>query len=247
MAISGGPDIVEDGLLLCLDAADKNSYPGNGTTFYDITGNGSHASLINGIAYDSSNLGGVLMDGGNEYLDISPTGSYYNHMSSGDFAVETFVRSDNVVYPMSRHPLKLCHTTYNSNYKGWSVGHRGSSSSIEVRVSDGAYFSTTTLNHPTISESTYYHRIFCVSRNNGCSTTYYLNGDLVGTANATTVTGAICDKDQSSDYGSAGLVFGMVWGWRYIGSINIIRVYDYALSASEVLQNYNATKGRYGL
>ena len=246
MSYNTGPKIVTDGLVLCLDAADRNSYAGSGTIWYDLSGNSNNASLVNGMVYETTNGGGLVMDGGDEYLDVPYNSSTFDHFSTGDFTVETFVRSDNVVYPRSRHPIKLGHTVY-SGKKGWSVGHRDSSSSIEIRASNGSSSSVVTINHSEIAESTYYHRAFSVSRSNGISTACYLNASLIGTASSTGLTGSIYDGSQTSEFGSSGLVIGYVWGWRYIGSINIVRVYNYALSASEVLRNYNATKCRFGL
>jgi len=246
MGLSHSPSIVTDGLILCLDAANRRSYPGSGTSWLDLSGRGNNASLVNGMVYETTNGGGLVMDGGNEYLDIGYNSSTFDHFSTGDFTVETFVRSDNVAYPMSRHPLKIGHTVY-SGKKGWSVGHRASSNSIEIRASNGSSSSVVTINHSEIAESTYYHRAFSVSRSNGISTACYLNASLIGTASSTGLTGSIYDGSQTSDFGSSGLVIGFVWGWRYIGSINIVRVYNYALSANEVQRNYLATKSRFGL
>jgi len=238
--------IVTDGLIINLDSGFLPSYPKNGSTWYDISGKGNNASLLNGTTYESTSDGGVVMDGGDEYLNI-PYSTDFNQFKSGDFTLETFVRSDNQVYPRSRHPLKIGHTVTSTGTKGWSVGHQTCNNNIEVRVSDGTNFSFTDLNHANLSESTYYHRVFTVSRSNGCATTYYLNGNLVGTHNATSVTGEIYDQNQGSDFGGSGIIFGYNWGWRFIGSVNVIRFYNRALTDAEVLQNYNAQKGRFGL
>jgi hypothetical protein len=240
-----GPNIVTDGLFISLDAASTRSYPSSGNTWYDLSGNGNNATTYNTISHNTTSSGEFHMDGGNELIYISPS-SDFDHFKSGDFTIETFVRSDNKVYPQSRHPMRLGHTVYSGN-KGWSVGHQTCNNNIEVRVSDGTNTSFTDLTHDDLEESTYYHRVFSVSRDSGCATTYYLNGELVGTHNATSVTGEIYDPNQSSDYLTAGLSFGYNWGWRFVGSINIIKVYNRVLSSSEVLQNYNSTKSRFGL
>ena len=71
MALNYSPRIVRDGLVLALDAADKNSYPGSGTTWYDLSGNGNHATLYNGPTFSTSNIGCFTFDGSNDYADIS--------------------------------------------------------------------------------------------------------------------------------------------------------------------------------
>ena len=68
MSIAGGPDIVENGLVLHLDAADSNSYPGSGTVWTDLSGNGYNGTLTNGPTFSSSNRGGIVLDGTNDYI-----------------------------------------------------------------------------------------------------------------------------------------------------------------------------------
>ena len=53
MAVHGGPDIITDGLVLSLDAADKNSYPGSGTTWTDLSGNGNNFTMDSAAAWNS--------------------------------------------------------------------------------------------------------------------------------------------------------------------------------------------------
>ena len=76
MACNSGPDIIEDGLVLCLDAANINSYPKSGTTWSDLSGNGNHGALQNmdGANFSSDNRGTLSFDGTNEYIGcgISP-------------------------------------------------------------------------------------------------------------------------------------------------------------------------------
>ena len=55
MAITRGPNIVRDGLVLCLDAKDPNSYPGSGSTWYDLSGNNFDYTLGNNLTYSNSN------------------------------------------------------------------------------------------------------------------------------------------------------------------------------------------------
>jgi hypothetical protein len=71
MAGSTGPDIVTDGLVLALDAANKKSYPGSGTTWYDLSGNNNNGTLVNGPTYSSANGGVIVLDGVNDYISVS--------------------------------------------------------------------------------------------------------------------------------------------------------------------------------
>jgi hypothetical protein len=79
MGISGGPDMIQDGLVLSLDASDRNSYPGSGTTWTDLSGNGNNGTLVNGPTFNSANGGSIVFDGTNDYANfgnIMPSAAY---------------------------------------------------------------------------------------------------------------------------------------------------------------------------
>jgi hypothetical protein len=71
MACSGGPDGISDGLVLALDAANKVSYPGSGTGWYNLSGTIQSGSLINGPTFNGGNGGSIVFDGVDDYVDIS--------------------------------------------------------------------------------------------------------------------------------------------------------------------------------
>jgi hypothetical protein len=71
MALNYGPKIITDGLLLHWDIADKNSYPGTGTTIYDLSGNGNNGTLVNGVGFNQTNGGVLVFDGIDDYVDGS--------------------------------------------------------------------------------------------------------------------------------------------------------------------------------
>lgn len=63
--------IVRDGLLMFVDAANINSYPGTGTTWYDISGNGNHMTMVNGVGFSKANSGIMQLDGTNDYIVLN--------------------------------------------------------------------------------------------------------------------------------------------------------------------------------
>jgi uncharacterized delta-60 repeat protein len=73
MGISGGPNITKNGLALILDAADKNSYSGSGTTWYDLSGNINTSTLNNGPTFITASGGMIVTDGTNDNISISST------------------------------------------------------------------------------------------------------------------------------------------------------------------------------
>lgn len=79
MALAHNPRIVTDGLVLCLDAANPKSYPGTGTTCTDLSGNGNHGTLFNGVAYSSSFNGFLILDGVDDQITGSLTANFSNN------------------------------------------------------------------------------------------------------------------------------------------------------------------------
>ena len=70
MALSHSPSIITDSLILCLDAANTKSYPGSGTVWTDLSGNGNNVTLTNGPTYSSVDGRSIVFDGTNDYADF---------------------------------------------------------------------------------------------------------------------------------------------------------------------------------
>ena len=90
MASKSGPDIIEDGLVLCLDAASKRSYPGTGTVWTDLTGSNS-GTLTNGPTFDAGNGGGIVFDGSDDYVDLGSPSSLA--VGQSDFTWNVWVKT----------------------------------------------------------------------------------------------------------------------------------------------------------
>jgi len=90
MACNYQGKIVTNGLVLCLDAADKKSYPGTGTVWTDRSENGNHGTLTNGPTFNGANGGSIVFDGPSDGVllpNISPTSKL--QVTNGDIEVET--------------------------------------------------------------------------------------------------------------------------------------------------------------
>ena len=224
MVVSGGPSIVDEGLLLHLDAADKNSYPGTGSTWYDISGNGNHCSLTNAASYNTNNKGSFLRLIGCGLSNLEVTDITIevavNGLSGGGIATKGYI---------------------NSTEFGLSVGYSPS------RIVARPYHFQGQLTYipPTLSGS---HFISYTAISNGNSVLYY-NGNAVASrsigavkfsgiySGATTNAGLDLELGIHRYNASSGVNFG--------GRYYSFKLYNRALSASEVWQNYNATKGRF--
>lgn len=95
MAYRNGPKIITDGLVLCLDAAGTKSYPGNGTTWTDLSGNGNNGTLINGPTFSSDNGGSLVFDGSNEWVACSASLSKLNITTQFTYEVTFYITSNN--------------------------------------------------------------------------------------------------------------------------------------------------------
>ena len=87
MGLSHSSRIVTDGLVFCVDAGDKMSYPGAGTTWTDLSKNRNNGTLINGPTFDSANGGSISLDGSNDYISVGS----FNEDSSQDLSVMVWV------------------------------------------------------------------------------------------------------------------------------------------------------------
>ena len=78
MATRYSPAIVTSGLVLCLDAANRKSYPGSGTTWTDLSGNGNNGTLIDSPTFNTDGIGSLSFNGLNSYIGISSPSSRFN-------------------------------------------------------------------------------------------------------------------------------------------------------------------------
>jgi hypothetical protein len=89
VALSHSPSLILPGLVLCLDAANSKSYPGSGTTWYNLISGGVNGTLTNGPTYSSANGGVIALDGVNDYIDvpINLTNTNYTIMGAARYVV----------------------------------------------------------------------------------------------------------------------------------------------------------------
>ena len=237
MAFSHSPKIVTDGLILCLDAADKNSYPGSGTTWFDLTSNNNDGTLVNGPVFETEYVGGISFDASNDYGTISHS-SILNLASTGGTICGV-----------------IEYTNASSANAGWFSKRGGSDSSIPYHMGQPTgttkirlianNSSTVTILDSTTQIGTNTPTVFAASFATNGDYKMYINGALDNSR-----TGAVTLIDNSDDIiigdGGSG---GSPMGGSYNADCTIycIQVYNQVLSASEVLQNYNATKSRFGV
>jgi hypothetical protein len=217
MGVKSGPRIVTNGLIFDLDAAVSRSYSGTGLTANGLIG-GIGGTLVNGVGFSSANNGSFFFDGTNDYI-VSPSDSSYA-FGANDFTISAWFKSSD----KSRYS-NIFNLFENNNF------------GIEFysNVTNG-YFrtwvgSTLLVGDIDITNNTWNH--VCLRRLSG-TITQFVNGiqNL-----STTATSSIPLNI---------LKIGSIINQYYcLGNISQVQLYNRSLTAQEILQNYNATKGRY--
>lgn len=231
MGIGYNPSIVTNGLVFCLDAGSPRSYPGSGTLWTDASGNANNGTLVNGVGYNSANLGSLVFDGVNDYVTIPNNASM---RPSTELTVEC------VIYPTSTPAswsqlIGYGQADYtNGNYLLFLETATTVCRAL-ARVNNTEYRCNTSFTAPVNQYTFVSFTMKC-----GDAIRSYFNGTADITAelpNGTfTYNGTVSPYQIASPGGS----------W-FPGRIPIMRLYNRALSATEVLQNFNAVRGRYGI
>ena len=225
MAINAGPKIVEDGLVFCVDAASKRSYPGAGTTWTDLTANKNNMTLYNSPTFTTENGGAVVFDGTNDYAQNINT----NFAQTSNFTAETSLKL-NVDLNAGTWVIFSTYDGSNGYQFVWASSsfyfYRGGIQLTTVSLSS-TFFSGDILNLVTVWDN---------SNINNCSI-YINNEDKTDTRNST-----------SASNGTDPLTFnrrGDLMSFPRGHDMYLFRFYNRALSSAEILQNYNATKWRF--
>lgn len=218
--------IVTDGLVFYVDAGNSNSYPGSGTTWSDLAGS-DDATLQNGASYDSAYGGVMELDGTDDYIqaDVAAT-------TDSSFTYNFWFNTKDIDGQNSRNWL-----ISNRNNGGFGAFVTHTSSAWEYTVGKVALYPVS----DSISTNTIYNACFVID---GTTFTMYVDGALVG---STTITATRTDSGQEEAMiGVVTETDGTVRaGSQSDLSVYSLGYYDRALSASEVLQNYNALKNRF--
>jgi len=223
MGIAYNSSIVTSGLVLALDAANTKSYPGSGTTWTDLSGNGNNGTLQNSPTYDTNNLGSFSLDGVDDRILISCNNS----------TIRTFNSTTQFI-------IKL--PVYSGGQRCILSYRAGGGGSLYIGKSSNGIFcyynqlSTAAFTVGNIaSNATVICTVTCDATNNLLST--YINGTLVGSASRT---GWVSTYHTSLylgwDDGTNEFMLGNFYQFSH---------YNRVLTAAEISQNFNALKSRY--
>jgi hypothetical protein len=241
MAFNFSPKIVTDGLVLCLDAANPKSIVSGSTAWNDLSRGGNNGTLISGATFDSGNGGSIVFDGSNDYVDIiNPS-----ILQSQFFSISVWINpstATNVITSL----IDYDHTNTPALRQGWVIQ---SSDATTNRYYYFAYWDGTNFQPnaggPGIGiQTTNFIWQNLTYIKNGTSVVGYLNGTQVYTATTSNATILYLPNRNLA----IGKVVSTTAGNRsYNGKVAQTLIYNRALTSQEVLQNYNATKRRFGL
>ena len=225
MALAHSPRIVTDGLVLALDASNPRSYPGSGTTWSDLIGS-NNGTLTNGPTFSSADGGSIVFDGTNDYSSIS--GSSDLTFGAGDFTVEMWVYATNFT-----NRGTFFDSRKSDSVTGMVIGHESSTGEIRVYMPNLSVtttdFSAGLWNHIAVTCESTTVRLF-------------VNGSLKATGTGANLSDTLSPVNIGyRTYTSSSYTY-------FNGKISNVKIYKAkGLTASEVQQNYNALKGRFGI
>ena len=216
MGIDYNNVIVSDGLVLYLDAANTRSYSGSGTSSNSLVG-GIGATLVDGVGFTSSNNGAFIFDGSNDYINFGNNSTL--QQNSGTLSAWVKASSPGSVY-RGIIAKRLAYGLFYLN---------------SVLIAYDWVANTARSTGINIADNTWKNVVLTYQSGVSNGTSIYINGVSV-------LTTTITIYDQTANlYGGAEANAGQYAACQ----ISLFNMYNRALSATEVLQNYNATKGRY--
>ena len=233
MGLSHSPRIITNGLVLCVDAANKRSYPGAGTTWTDLTANKNNGTLTNMTDnFSTDGAGSLTFDGANEYvacvqsfsrnqtqLTISSWVKFNNFTTSRTIYVET--KND----VSSRIDLAVT-TSQEIRFAG--------------RDDDSDSFTQFAISATSLINTDVWYNIVGVYDPLNTNNNVYLNSVNVTSSSSNLGDGFPDTTSATQRIGNNGPNTGYM-----NGNIAQVSIYNRALTASEIQQNYLATKGRY--
>jgi hypothetical protein len=232
MGIAYNPRIVTDGLVLALDAGNTKSYPGSGTSWTDLSGNGNNGTLRNSPTYSADNLGKFVLDAVDDDVDCGNNNSI--NFGTGDFTVSIwFRRFSNATGNLRLLSKAAGSDTADAANAGFSFF--GSNAGISFAVNPTA--ARTIIGAANYSLNEWVNVVGLVER--GVSMRTYKNA--VQFSSTTAPSGSV--SGTTSLFLGSNVGTGLYWA----GEISNVSLYNKALTPQEIQQNFNATRSRFGI
>lgn len=240
--LAHSPRIVTDGLVLCLDAANPKSYPGTGTTWFDLSGRGNHVTLYNTPIFQNKKF---TFDGVNEYAKTT---------NSIDLSNTNAITVIHLFKVLSYSSLSIVHELSN-NFNSYSDAFVASYSDNSVSQNNEIFaslkgnvnYNVAVYDKTLLNDLNWHH--FCVvhnttetSKENLIYTDSSLKNELFNPLSG-------YGNNNTNNFGNRELFFYSRGGTSFFCNIEVsyVALYNRALSANEIQQNFVALRGRYGI
>ena len=228
---------VADGLVLHLDAGNLASYKGTGATWNDLSNIGNHGTSANSPTYEITQSGTLNFNGSTTQVSIADNASLETG-STNDLTMEVWM------YPTSSNTSQVILGKFNNGGGSADVSYsiRANTSGklfAQMGNGSGSILNSTEL---TFTANKWYHVIYVFKRGSTKTLETFINGKSIGS-----VTHTLSTLLNSTNNLFIGRYNGGEYAQNYSGKIGIVRLYNRALSTSEILTNFNANRGRYGL
>ena len=240
MAVTGTPRMVTDGLVLYLDAANTKSYPGSGTTWTDLSPSISSGSLTNGPTFSSDVNGSIRFVGTNDYIPTNFFGTYQR------ITLSAWV---NKISTSAGAHIIGKNYFFATSTNSWPCVLAAGDVGASISISNGSAYSITQgVNGGSAGGNFTGSWNHIVGTYDGLVISFYVNGFLTATQSYSGIinySGSLnlpWTIGRPAGYNGGGTNF--YWA---TGSIAIAQIYNRALSATEILQNFEATRERFGV
>jgi hypothetical protein len=243
VGVYSGPDLKEDGLVLALDAGNTKSYPGSGTTWTDLSGRGNTATLINGPTYSSANIGTINLDGADDYSTTYNDSNVF--IDDNSLTVSIFA---NINEPTKTGRGGLVSS---QRYQGEpDPGGYG------LCIFDGTQLCVNLTKRILGVDNSYeglctftyirqQFKYYSFTYNNSTKTvTTYMDGVQQATSTNASYGWTLNTTNRTT---RIGINWQGGWGTYYNMKIGGVHIHNRALTAAEIRQNFNASRGRFGI
>jgi len=229
MSFNYSPKTITSGLVMCLDAANTKSYPGSGTTWTDLSGKGNHGTLTNGPTFNSSNLGSIVFDGVDDYVNILNS-TNLNPVKNMTISSWVNITSFNNTY------IGILDKYNGGTSTGFAVYIPNVSGIQRFRFLNNATSYSEVTATSSISTGLWYN-VTCTY--DGTNINIYVNGSFESSASCSGNNNGNSDAVKLGGDGASTNYTNM--------KLASVQIYNRDLTSTEILQNYNALKTRFGL
>jgi hypothetical protein len=241
MSAAAGPDIIQKDLVLCLDAGNQKSYSGSGNVWRDLAGS-NNGTLTNGPTFSNANGGSLVFDGVDDFAEITNNNSL--SFGSGEFTIEVFFKpkvsqtGGNFPAIINKSIGDFTNPVSTGGVTGWILFWI--SNRYEFRLGDSSTtFDSITFPSLVTNDDTWRYLAVTIPADSNLIKGYY-NGNIV-------ITGTKTLTNSTNTNVSLTINSWRQFGRRLNSQTASVKLYNRALSPTEILQNYNATKGRFRL